>query len=148
MGERAGYRVRQDDKVSHMIRKQWYTGGTNKDLENLCFEIAETLGGNPGSGESALRHDLDIERMTAALYHVLYSPPFDRICKDAHCDITDHGIFEIEMFSWDKWQLNHYTVEYENTKVGEKEVLGTVDVAEGKNGKDILKFTWNNNYDL
>jgi len=148
MGERAGYRIRQGDKVSHMMRKQLYVGGTTKDFENLCFEIAETLGGNPGGGGSALRNDLNIQRMTAALYHVLYTAPFDRICEDANCDITDHGIFEIEFLSWEKWQVNHYVVVYEGNKVGEKEVLGTVDVVEGGNGKDILKFTWNNKYDL
>ena len=163
MGERAGYRVRQGDKVSHIFRKQWYIGGTKKELEELLTKVCDTLRGTNyqwgvpfppinGNIDSALRSDLGIARVSAALFASLYTPPFDGIHLDERCDLSDHGIFEIELLSWDKWQLNHYkvTMNPDHDTVGPKKVVGEINVVkdtDGCHGKG-LEFKWKGKVDL
>ena len=111
MGDRAGYRVRENDVVSDIIRKQWKISS----IEGVVTDVARTLltvigdGNDIGSGMSALRSDLDIGRLTAALYSVVYNPPFDSIETDPFgCDICDNGIYEIELVEWNHWKVWNY----------------------------------------
>ena len=115
MGNRAGYRIREGDKVSHLIRKQWQYD----DLRWVVTSVAQTLLqtcngiGDVGDGSVALRHDLDIGRLTAALYSVAYEPPFDSIRTDPlTCDISDNGLHEIELVDWNHWKIWHYTIRW------------------------------------
>lgn len=109
MGERAGYRVREGDEVSHILRKQWYTGD---DMDLLVTDVVNVLatGHLIGSGRCALRDDLGIGRLSAALFSVVYDAPFDSIEFDTVCDISDHGLYEIEMVEWDHWKVWNYCV--------------------------------------
>jgi len=124
MGERAGYRARQGRLVSPILRKQWFLGDSEDDLKWLVTEVAKRLLcmtkeykvlGVKGeqiinSGLVALRSDLDIHRLTAALYDAVYTPPFDSIEFTYDCDIGDHGLYEIELKRWNVWVVNHYNV--------------------------------------
>jgi hypothetical protein len=154
MGERAGYRVRQGNEVSNLLRKQWYVGDDETDINALVVGIAQTLMNSPyklahhdetiGGGGVALRNDLNIGRMTSALYHTIYSPPFDSIENDINCDISDHGIYEIELVAWNKWKIWNIDVEWKPLKEGKKKLLAEVSFIEGKElkmGTGIL-FKW------
>jgi hypothetical protein len=134
MGERAAYKVSEGGKSLFMIRKQWYIGSRHAEIENLIREIAEKLMTDRfcgsigkikiGDGSIALRDDLGIGRMSVALMMSLSSPPFDEIVEsnDLNCDINDHGIFEIEMITWNKWAVNRYPVTWDDAT--KKDVLG------------------------
>ena len=114
MGERAGYRIKGKEGTSPILRKQWFVGDDEKTLHIFIHEVAQTLcdGGQIDSGMCALRHDLDVGRLSLAVYHVLYSPPFDSMEFDTNCDISDHGLYEIELVKWNHWKLNHYTIPF------------------------------------
>jgi hypothetical protein len=155
MGERAGYRVRQGKLVSPLLRKQWFIGDGEKELKKLVMSVAEKLMSTPysdeepkiGSGFVALREDLDIGRLVAALYSVLYKPPFDSIEFSTNCDISDHGIYEIELVRWNLWTVNHYSVRWDSKNdtehVGRKKVLFCVKFIPGqtlKNGVQWLSY--------
>ena len=112
MGERAGYRVREKDKVSPILRKQWYIGDDEEVITELITEIAKTLSKgydkelrDINDGMSALRNDLDIGRLTMAFYSLLYNPPFDSMEFDTDCDIYDHGLYELELIKWNHWKF-------------------------------------------
>jgi len=117
MGDRAGYRIREGDKVSHLIRKQWKVD----DIKMLVSDVVKTLltdydgQGKIGDGSVALRDDLHIGRLTAALYHVVYEPPFDSIETDPHrCDISDNGLYEIELVNWNYWKVHNYSIGWDD----------------------------------
>jgi len=109
MGERAGYRIRIGDKTSMICRRQWYLGGGSEELESLIMEVAQELMDTNasfsdaiGSGAVALRNDLDMSRMFPALVRVVCTTGFDSIEEDVRCDISDHGLFEIEIITWNE----------------------------------------------
>lgn len=136
MGERAGYRCSEGEKVSPMLRKQWFIGDTKQDLEKFVRRVAEVLMSNEfgeeelviGDGSVALRNDLGIDRLFPAIVTAIYSPPFDSIYKEMAHDISDHGIYEIEMIKWNEWLVNSYRVtivrvDKEGNKYGIDEIL-------------------------
>lgn len=143
MGERAAYRVkgpmwsRKGKWTSPMLRKQWYVGGSMDDIKGLFKAIAGELlnahSGLPaalrretqkiGSGMVALRNDLEAGRLTAALYKAIYHPPFDSIEISTNCDIHDHGLYEIELVSWNHWLLWHYDINGDGSERGEPRLL-------------------------
>ncbi|MHA1368216.1 MAG: hypothetical protein ACTSRA_00685 [Promethearchaeota archaeon] len=140
MGERAAYRVRDGLAFSHMMRKQWYQGGDKESLKSLIERVICTLnGGALGVGSmifgSALRPDLDIRRLTAAMYNVLYDPPFDSIEYDYNCDIRDHGLFELEILEWNVWAINHYDIQTDD--IYDKKRLVLVKIENG-----MPEFEW------
>ena len=155
MGERAGYRVSKNGKSMLMIRKQWFVGSNHTDLKGLVVEVANVLMTDKfglcgdskslliGGGAVALRNDLGVGRLSMALLNVLSEPPFDEVVEgdDYHCDINDHGIYEIELIDWNKWELNNYPVKYANKTdaLGEKKNLATVTFEEGKDLKSGMK---------
>jgi len=130
MGERAGYRARQGRITSPILRKQWFIGDSEEELKDLVGKVAlklvEDAWGDPviNGGGVALRDDLDIGRLTAALYAALYEPPFDSIEFTVDCDIEDHGLYEIELVRWNLWSFNHYKVS--GKWVGPREILFAV----------------------
>lgn len=149
MGERAAYRVKQGDEYSPMMRKQWYVGSSHQELTNLITKVASMLASSRfsrrgdvvseiGAGGGALRDDLGWNRLAAALFDVLYDPPFDEIVSagDIHCDINDHGIYEIEMIEWDIWEINQYDVDWnsdtESNSLGLMTHIATVTFQNGK----------------
>ena len=113
MGDRAGYRVREGDEVSNIIRKQWKFD----NIKDVVFDVAETLLNSYGTtvtigcGLAALRDDLGIGRLTAALYHAVYEAPFDSVETDPlGCDIADNGLYEIELVEWNYWKVFNYSI--------------------------------------
>ena len=85
-----------------------------------------------GGGMCALRSDLCLERMSAALYRVAYTPPFDSIEIDPlSCNIEDNGLHEIELVKWDHWKIWHYPIEYTDTTLSEPELIAVVHFTEG-----------------
>ena len=90
MGNRAGYRCREGEEVSPMLRKQWSVGNTREQIETFVRKVAKVLMDREteiGGGAAALRDDLDIGRLFAAMVHAIYSPPFDSINKEISSDI-------------------------------------------------------------
>jgi hypothetical protein len=170
MGERAGYRIKVGEKTSWICRKQWYLGGSESVLARMAKEVAENLLGSDeakiNDGGVALRDDLDMGRMFSALTKVICEDMFESINPDIKCDIGDHGLFEIEMVKWNKWNINHYDTCREKTekeKWGNKQpdgkyekgfggyvwgelqpkaMLGEVGFEKGKTLKDGMKFKW------
>ena len=137
MGLRIGYRIRSGDETSAILRKQW----KNYAIDRIVFGTAKTLmtcfvirGEKPiGSGLCALRSDLDIGRLSAAMYHTVYSPPFDSIETDPlGCDISDNGLFEIELVEWDHWQINHYEIGFDDETLSDPELVAEVRFTEDK----------------
>lgn len=127
MGERTAYVVRDRERRSPYLRKQWGIFTTDQII-SLVYATARVLSTSyngeesVGSGLVALREDLDSRRLFAAMVHVLYKPPFDEISIDIPDDIDDHGIFEIEIVKWNHWVVWHYDSdhsEYSKEKVVE-----------------------------
>ena len=182
MGERAGYMCRDGKCVSPMLRKQWYIGEDKASIRNFVMKTAKVLmnasdiyfGGEEtiiGGGNVALRSDLGISRMFPAIVYAMYKPPYDEIFADVASDISDHGIFEIELLEWNKWQVNNYPVDsewmdengkkhtseevinsldmrfnklvwHENVKEEEAMAMAVIEFEEGKTLKDGVKFDW------
>ncbi len=141
MGERAGYRCRQGEEVSPIFRKQWFIGDGDEELKGFVTAVAGKLmettrfdGSEPciADGDVALRDDLWIGRLFPAMLSVLYDPPFDSVETTTNCDISDHGLFEIELWRWNLWSLNHYDVGFMTGELGEKEILFGVEFVRGK----------------
>ena len=136
MGDRVGYRIRDGNNVSHLVRKQWQ----DYAIDRIVFGTAKTLmtcfvlGGEKtiGSGICALRSDLELGRLSAALYSVCYEPPFDSIETDPlSCNIEDSGLYEIELVKWNHWEVWHYPIEYTDTTLSEPELIAVVHFTEG-----------------
>ena len=128
-----------------MIRKQWYEGSTHNELKTLIERVAGNLmvqryasfnkeSVNIGGGLVALRDDLGIGRLSMALLNALSEPPFDEVVEadDYNCDINEHGIFEINMLTWDTWELNHYNLPYETDIPSEKRQLAIIMFRKGE----------------
>ena len=114
MGSRVGFRIRDKDGVSQILRQQW-RGSIPKGIEKMW----NLLGGKPGNGGQALRDDLDKSRGFAAMVVAYYDPPFNSIEEDTKCDITDNGLIEIDISNWCLWKIYHYNVGWETDSVGE-----------------------------
>jgi hypothetical protein len=116
MSESAGYRCRMGNDISPMLRKQYYIGSDTENLKDFIFSTAKVLIGDEsnkiGSGQGALRDDLDIDRLFAAMAYILYVPPFDGIYKEDAPNIGDFGIYEVEILEWNEWNLNNYPSGY------------------------------------
>ena len=104
--------------VSPMLQKKRYAEEDKESIEFFVRDVATVLltdySGKErkiGSGRSALRKDLNIDRLFSAMVHTWYEPPFDEICNSVASDISDHGVFEIELLAWDWWAVNHYPVD-------------------------------------
>ncbi len=145
MGDRVGYRIREDDKVSHLIRKQWKID----NIKMLVSDVAKTLltdydgQGKIGDGGSALRDDLHIGRLTAALYHVVYNPPFDSIQTDPlSCDISDNGLYEIELVNWNYWKVHNYSIGWDDDiHLFDGHLIAEVRFTNSKSLADGMKYT-------
>jgi hypothetical protein len=159
MGERAGYRIREDNVVSDICRKQWYLGGDKHSLEYLVTEVAKKVTGGGygkvdakiGGGMVALRDDLGLNRLFPALVKTICEGGFDSIEKDINCDISDHGLFEIEIKEWNVWMINHYGINWKNYKnywkdysIGDKTILGAAIFETGKSLSKGTRFEWIN----
>ena len=149
MGDRAGYRIKEGDIVSNLIRKQWQID----DIKELVTDIAKTLlsgydeQGTIGDGFVALRNDLDIGRLTAALYHVVYEPPFDSIETDPMaCDISDNGLYEIELVERNHWKVFNYSFGWDDNDITlfDGLLIAEVTFTEGKSIEDGMKYTADN----
>lgn len=131
MGSRIGYRVKHDTEHSDILRKQWVGS-----LKEGVYKMWTTLGGTPGDGGQAIRHDLDIGRGFAAMVVSFYEPPFNSIEKDTRCDIADNGLIEVDISDYQAWKVYHIGIGY----------LGEDDGKEGKRTQiatmDKLGFTW------
>ena len=144
MGDRIGYRIRSGDETSAIMRKQWQ----DQSIEEITVGVAKTLilsnvlGTDViGSGLCALRGDLDVGRLAAALYHVVYEPPFDSIETDPlTCDIDDNGLYEIEIVEWNHWNIRHYPINYDDTVLSLSELVAEVRFTEGKSLADGMKY--------
>lgn len=145
MGDRAGYRIREGDEVSNLIRKQWQIS----DIKELVSDIAETLlhdynmQGKINDGFVALRHDLDIGRLTAALYHAVYDQPFDSIETDpVTCDISDNGLYEIELVEWNHWKVWNYAIGWrdDDQDIFDPVLIAEVTFEEGKALSDGMTY--------
>lgn len=154
MGERCGYRVKEGNIVSDILRKQWWIGGDEESIKKMVKNIASILlsnglglyGGDEKSiingGFVALRHDLDIGRLTAAMFASLYKAPFDSIEKDINCDISDNGLFEIELVKWNYWKINHYPVELNSDTLGKPKTIAAVYFKSDETLEKGMEFRW------
>jgi hypothetical protein len=189
MGERAGYRVSDaKGRVSWIVRHQWYYGGEKVELEVVVGKIAGCLMQSSymmgekdlkiDGGMVALRHDLDIARLFSATVKALGSDCFDSLEADIECDINDHGLYEIELVDWNKWNINHYDVDtycirhntpmyrgdhYDKyiknakglgdcktseSRLGPKVTLGVVTFKEDKSLETGMKFKWSPTFEV
>jgi len=139
LGSRVGYRIRSGDETSAILRKQWM----DQDIKEIVMDIAKTLvwGYKAGSGMCALREDLNVGRMSAALYRAVYAPPFDAIETDPiTCDITDNGLFVVELVSWNFWRIWHHEIEFDDETLREPELAAEVRFTEGKSLADGMEY--------
>jgi len=140
MGDRIGYRIRSGDESSAILRKQWQ----DQSIEEIIVDVAKTLvwGYEIGSGMCALRSDLDVGRLAAALYHIVYNPPFDSIHTDPlSCDISDRGLYEIEITEWNFWKVWHYTINYDDIVISDPELIAEMRFEDGKPLSDGMTYT-------
>ena len=146
MGDRAGYRVKEGDEVSNLIRKQWQMD----DIKELVTDVAKTLLNEYddealiGGGHAALRNDLGIGRLSAALYHVVYEAPFDSIETDpVKCDISDNGLYEIELVEWDYWKVWNYSIGWkdDDRALFDGQLIAEARFTEGKSLSDGMTYT-------
>ena len=157
MSENAGYVCRNSNgERSPMLRKQWFIGNEEEIIRNFVLGTAKVLmsgysdgGKKIGSGTTALRNDLDIDRLFAAMVKTIYNQPFDSIYAGIAPDIANNGIYEIEMLDWNLWNINNYSVESHLKKdiIGEKKILGVASFGEGKMLNDGFKFEWKGGVD-
>lgn len=124
MGERIGFRVKDKNGVSAIFRQQfmsapqevventWNTLLSHKTFVDKDYSKLQLVHGKVGDGMLALRNDLDIGRAFAALVYSNYEPPFNSIESDVNCDITDHGLVEIDVSDYKHWKVYHYEVDW------------------------------------
>ena len=142
MGERIGYRTRDKNGTSQIIRKQWM-----KNVQEVVTETWNTLGGNPDNGMQAIRNDLENDRAFAALVSVVYDPPFDSIHDNVQCDISDHGLVEIDVTDYKNWNIYHYEVDWdkdagESLNEGSKKLYGRMNTKGWKHIKKLDTLDW------
>jgi len=146
MGNRAGYRVRDGNKTSHILRKQWAIEDIGHVVKDVAQMLCTTVRGHDdiNAGTVALRDDLHIGRLAAAMYSVLYRAPFDSIEVDINCDITNAGLYEIELVEWNFWKVWNYSVHTNATgpaTLGEPWPIAIATFAGGKSVEDGLVYT-------
>lgn len=124
MGDRAGYRFVSKKEVSPIYRVQWM-----KSINGVVQNTWDTLcDGKPiDDGSCALRTDLGIGRAFAACIYSNYTPPFESIENITDCDISDEGLFEIDISNYKKWVVYHYDVSFEDGKLSNKKEIGFID---------------------
>ena len=140
MAERAGYRVKRGNWMrSDILRKALYIVD---DMDLLVADVANTLANGHviGSYQGALRNDLGIGRLTAALFSTMYDPPFDSIEFDDGDRIADCGLYEIELVEWNHWKVWHHEIDYTGIKYDTTKLLAEVRFEEGKSVEDGMKF--------
>lgn len=117
MSNNVGYRISQGPIVSDTIRKQWKVYSTEQLVINVARSLITYNGkrADIGDGMIALRPDLNIGRLTSALFHAVYEPPFDSIeFYPEKCDIMDNGLYEIELSEWFHWIVWHYDIKIDD----------------------------------
>lgn len=154
MGHRGAYRVRDGDETGAYIRQQWAIHGEKEEIKGLVRDVAETLcrdfSGETkpiNSGGVALRHDLFLGRLSAALIDVLYDRCFQSVTTDVPPDISNAGIFEIQLIEWNRWQVNHIPVRFESgegdiVEHDRAELLATVAFEDGAELDNGMSFRW------
>jgi len=146
MGNRAGYRVREGNKTSHILRKQWAIEDIGHVVKDVAQMLCTTVRGHGvvGAGNVALRNDLHIGRLAAAMYSVLYRAPFDSIATGINCDITDAGLYEIELVEWNVWEVWRYPVHLGATSpdtLGTARLITIVTFTGGKSVEEGMVYT-------
>ena len=156
MGERAAYRVKSKYEISPSLRKQWGPCRTESLIEIIinCVKILLNCDEDVldevkiGDGFTALRDDLEDSpgRLFLALCYTLAEPPFDEITNEP-ADISDHGLFEIEIKKWNHWIVWHYNVKWKDDSIikGSKRKVLEVKFEKGKTIKDGMKFLYISN---
>jgi hypothetical protein len=150
MGERAGYRVRANNKVSPILRKHWYLGDSKPDIKKIVINTCANLMSEYhieliNSGSSALRHDLDFGRLTLAFFNAVYSRPFDSLNEDENCDISDHGLYELEMKEWNRWEFKNYEIDdcCKELRISKPITICEILIEKDKLIKEGIHFHWN-----
>ena len=151
MGERTAYRVKSNHETTPSLRKQWgyYKTEELKKIIIGCAKVLCTFDGigeeKIGSGFTALRHDLEFVpgRLFLALCYVIGKTPFDEITNKP-TDISDHGLFEIEIKKWNHWIIWHYDVKFEDNSIIEnsKRKVLEVEFEAGKPVEKGIKFSY------
>ena len=131
MGSRAGYMTQDKNGYSQIFRKQWACS-----IEELVTKMWATLseGKEPGNGSQAIRNDLNNGRAFAALVICAYDKPFDSVEVDTHCDISDNGLFTIDVSDWKNWKVYNNSIGWEESeegKLGESVLLAMMDSENG-----------------
>ena len=140
MGERIGYRTRDKNGTSQIIRKQWM-----KNVKDVVTDTWNTLGGNPDNGWQAIRNDLENDRAFAALVVSVYDPPFDSIHENTDCDISDHGLVEIDVTNYKDWKIYHIPVPWEEGQKfdeNNKTLYGNMNTKGWKHLKKVDELDW------
>lgn len=143
MGDRAGYRIKEGAEVSHLIRKQCQIDGIEWIVTNVAKTLLESYNdeGIIGDGFVALRGDLDLGRLTAALYNTVYAPPFDSIETDPlGCDISDNGLYEIELVEWNYWKIWNYAFGWNDLSLSDAVLIAEVRFTEDKSLSDGMEY--------
>jgi hypothetical protein len=87
--------------------------------------------------------DRDIGRLTAALYHAVYGPPFDSIETDPlGCDISDNGLYEIELVEWNYWKVWNHSIGWreDDAHLFDAVLIAEVWFTEGKSLSDGMEY--------
>ena len=135
MGERIGFRIKDENNMSQIYRQQWMsdpsvvvtnTWNTLLTKKEYGHEI-KTVKGKVDDGDVALRGDLDIGRAFAALVYSNYEPPFESIRNTIQCDINDHGLITIDITDYKNWVITQTEIDYDYEKgssEGETKIIG------------------------
>lgn len=149
MASRAAYRTKKDGEIGVYLRKQNYAGRSKQDMRAWVKAVARNLssGKEVGDGAQALRHDLNISRLNSALIRSLLDPPFDEVHKNKAPDISQNGIFEIEVVEWNRWKVNHVPVDRingEGEHIEEERQMEVAEITFEENKKlpDAANFEW------
>lgn len=150
------YTVREYEEYVAEKAKLLAEGKTKEAAELWKREKPEPAKINDGS--LALRYDLHYDRLFPAMIVALYQAPFNSIETDINCDINNHGIYEIELETWNHWKVNHYdvistivegetkkgerTVKFLPDRLGEKVTLCEAHFWPGLTLEDGVTFTW------
>ncbi len=145
MGDSVGYRIKEGGNVSNLIRTQWMACEIKETVTDIARALLDRYGGCGviGDGSVGLRNDLSIGRMTSALYHVVRTAPFDRIETDPmECDITDNGLYEIELIRWNYWKVFQYPIPIGTPDASaiKKRMVAAVMFTEGKTLDDGMNY--------
>ena len=125
MGSRGGFRTKDKSGKFSQILRQQRIGLVEEGVTEMWW----LLGGKPGDGGQAIRDDLDNGRAFAALVASFYKQPFNSIEDSTLCDISDNGLFTVDVSDFAKWKIIHTEIGWQGEddgKQGTEKLIATM----------------------